>query len=75
MKSERSRGGIDQACRVRIIHAQGSIIVNQKNQDLAVCISLITDTAALTLERALARSRNFRRERFNFAIDNEMEGI
>lgn len=69
------RGGIDKACRVRIIHEKGSIIVNQKNQDLAVCISRIAEKAARTLERALTRSRKFRRERLNFALDNEMEGI
>lgn len=69
------RGGIDKACRIRIIHERGSIIVNQKNEDLAICISRIAEKAARTLGRALARSLKFRRKRLNFAVDNEMECI
>lgn len=69
------RGGIDKACRVRIVHEKGAMIVNQKNQDLAVCISRIADKAARTLSRSLARSLKFKRERLNVTDNIAVEEI
>ncbi|QGQ22164.1 HPF/RaiA family ribosome-associated protein [Gimesia benthica] len=67
------RGGIDKACRVRIVHEKGSVIVNQKSEDLAVCISRVAEKAARAVSRSLGRSLKFRRERLNIALDKEME--
>jgi len=59
------RGGIDKSCRLRIVHEQGLVIVNQKHADLAACISRIADKAARVLARTVSRSLRFKRERFS----------
>ncbi|QDV51731.1 HPF/RaiA family ribosome-associated protein [Gimesia fumaroli] len=63
------RGGIDKACRVRIIHRNGHLIVNQKHEDLSVCISKIAEKAARTLSRYRSRSQKFNRTRHTDLIE------
>jgi len=57
------KGGIDKACRVRIIHRSGQVIVNQKHEDLYVCISKVAEKAARVISRNRARSKKFKRSR------------
>ncbi|QDT43615.1 Sigma 54 modulation protein / S30EA ribosomal protein [Gimesia alba] len=63
------RGGIDKACRVRIRHRTGHVIVNHKHEDLAVCISKIAEKASRALSRKRSRSQKFNRTRHTDLIE------
>lgn len=64
------RGGIDKACRVRIRHRSGQIIVNHKHEDLAVCISRIAEKASRAVSRNRARLQHFKRARHSDLLES-----
>ncbi|MCA9017279.1 MAG: HPF/RaiA family ribosome-associated protein [Planctomycetaceae bacterium] len=64
------RGGIDKLCRIRIIHRSGQIIVNQKHEDLSVCISKIAEKAARTFSRNRARTQKVNRARHSNLLES-----
>ncbi|QDU09892.1 HPF/RaiA family ribosome-associated protein [Gimesia aquarii] len=56
------RGGVDKACRICIsLHRASDVVINEKAEDVATCVSGIAERASRTVARALERTQQFDR--------------
>lgn len=52
------RGGVDKTCRVAIIlHRAGDVLVNDKDADMAKCISRVAQRAGRAVARAIEKTQ------------------
>jgi putative sigma-54 modulation protein len=58
------RGGIDKTCQVWVtLHGAGEVVVNDRDSDLAKCISRVAERAGRAVARAIEKSQRLDRSR------------